>query len=85
MTDGGSDDDDDNSETKSMVSMANRKRKLNTISGSNKRIHMDNSIKNEIDTDSDSNHEPTERSMSANENDDGGSSRMSDLDDGEYQ
>lgn len=81
MTDGGSDDDD--SENKSVISMANRKRKLNSISGSNKRIHMENSIKIDTDnTDSDSNHEYTDRPMSSNDNDDGASSRMSDFDDG---
>lgn len=82
MTDGGSDDDD--SENKSVIPMANRKRKLNPISGSNKRVHMENLIKIDTDnTDSDSNHEYTDRPMSSNDNDDA-SSRISDFDDGKY-
>lgn len=83
MTDGVS-DDDDNSESKSVDSMANRKRKLNTILGSNKRMHVEYPAKAETtDNDSDSNHEHTDRTASINDNDDCGSSRMSDFDDGE--
>lgn len=83
MTDGVS-DDDDNSESKSVDSMANRKRKLNTILGSNKRMHVEYPVKAETtDNDSDSNHEHTDRTASINDNDDCGSSRMSDFDDGE--
>lgn len=84
MTDGVSDDDDDNSENKSVDSMANRKRKLNSILGSNKRMHVEQSIKGDIDFDSDSNHENMDRATSVNDNDDGGSSRMSDFDDGKW-
>lgn len=83
MTDGVS-DDDDNSESKSVDSMANRKRKLNTILGSNKRMHVDYSVKAETDHDSDSNHDNTDRTASLNDNDDCGSSRMSDFDDGKF-
>lgn len=82
MTDGVSDDDDDNCESKSVDSMANRKRKLNTILGSNKRMHVEQPIKSETDADSDSNHENNDRATSINDNDDGASSRMSDFDDG---
>lgn len=81
MTDGVS-DDEDNSESKSGDSMANRKRKLNTILGSNKRMHVEPVIKIETDFDSDSNHENTDHGTSLNDNDDGASSRMSDFDDG---
>lgn len=82
MTDGVS-DDDDNSESKSVDSMANRKRKLNTILCSNKRMHVEQAIgKTDTDIDSDSNHEANEHGMSINDNDDGASSRMSDFDDG---
>ncbi|XP_055317113.1 uncharacterized protein LOC129576294 isoform X2 [Sitodiplosis mosellana] len=81
MTDGVS-DDDDNSESKSVDSMANRKRKLNTILGSNKRMHVEQPIKTETDPDSDSNHDNNDRATSINDNDDGTSSRMSDFDDG---
>lgn len=81
MTDGVS-DDDDNSENKSVDSMANRKRKLNTILGSNKRMHVEYPAKAETDLDSDSNHDNTDRTASINDNDDCGSSRMSDFDDG---
>lgn len=81
MTDGVS-DDDDNSESKSVDSMANRKRKLNTILGSNKRMHVEQPIKAETDADSDSNHENNDHATSVNDNDDGASSRMSDFDDG---
>lgn len=83
MTDGVS-DDDDNSEIKSVDSMANRKRKLNTILGSNKRMHVDQLVKAEADFDSDSNHENNDRGTSLNDNDDGASSRMSDFDDGKF-
>ncbi|XP_031640146.1 uncharacterized protein LOC116352044 isoform X2 [Contarinia nasturtii] len=81
MTDGVS-DDDDNCESKSVDSMANRKRKLSTILGSNKRMHVEQTIKSETDADSDSNHENNDRATSINDNDDGASSRMSDFDDG---
>lgn len=83
MTDGVS-DDDDNSESKSVDSMANRKRKLNTILGSNKRMHVEQLAKAETDFDSDSNHENNDHATSLNDNDDGASSRMSDFDDGEF-
>lgn len=83
MTDGVS-DDDDNSENKSVDSMANRKRKLNTILGSNKRMHVEYPAKAETDQDSDSNHDNTDRTASINDNDDCGSSRMSDFDDGKF-
>lgn len=78
MTDGVS-DDDDNCESKSVESMANRKRKLNSILGSNKRMHVEQPIKAETDFDSDEN---TDQAASLNDNDDGASSRMSDFDDG---
>lgn len=78
MTDGVS-DDDEHFENKSVDSMANRKRKLNTILGSNKRMHIEQPIKTETDADSDSNHD---QENSVNDNDDGTSSRMSDFDDG---
>lgn len=81
MTDGVS-DDDENCESKSVDSMANRKRKLNTILGSNKRIHVEQTIKTETDPDSDSNHENNDHATSINDNDDAASSRMSDFDDG---
>lgn len=81
MTDGVS-DDDDNYESKSVDSMANRKRKLNTILGSNKRMHIESAIKVETDADSDSNHDNNDQAASVNDNDDGTSSRMSDFDDG---
>lgn len=81
MTDGVS-DDDEHYESKSVDSMANRKRKLNTILGSNKRMHIEQPIKAETDPDSDSNHDPA---TSVNDNDDGTSSRMSDFDDGKRQ
>lgn len=85
MTDGVS-DDDDNSESKSVDSMANRKRKLNTILCSNKRMHVEQAIgKTDTDIDSDSNHEANEHGTSINDNDDGASSRMSDFDDGKHQ
>lgn len=82
MTDGVS-DDDDNSESTSVDSMANRKRKLNTILCSNKRMHVEPAIgKADTDNDSDSNHEANDHGTSINDNDDGTSSRMSDFDDG---
>lgn len=82
MTDGVS-DDDDNSEIKSVDSMANRKRKLNTILCSNKRMYVEQAIgKVDTDIDSDSNHEANDHGTSINDNDDGTSSRMSDFDDG---
>lgn len=80
---GGVSDDDDNCENKSVDSMANRKRKLNTILGSNKRMHVELPIKAETDFDSDSNNENNDRATSLNDNDDGASSRMSDFDDGQ--
>lgn len=54
--------------------MANRKRKLNTIVGANKRMHLD---RRALDGDSDSTHD-----QSSNENDDGDNSRLSHLEDG---
>ena len=84
MTDGVS-DDDDNSESRSVDSMANRKRKLNTILCSNKRMHVEQAIgKADTDIDSDSNHEVNDHGTSTNDNDDGASSRMSDFDDGKW-
>lgn len=82
---GGVSDDDNNSESKSVDSMTNRKRKLNTILCSNKRMHVEQTIsKADTDIDSDSNHETNDRGTSVNNNDDGGSSRMSDFDDGKF-
>lgn len=84
MTDDVSDDDDDEDEdedleSKSVDSMANRKRKLCTILGTNKRMHMD---KHDTEFDSDSNQGNSDHQTSAIDNEDGASSRMSDFDDG---
>lgn len=76
----GASDDDDNCDNKSVDSAANRKRKLNIILGSNKRMHVERATKS--DNDSDSTHDNTDRATSLNDNDDGASSRMSDFDDG---
>lgn len=64
--------------------MANRKRKLNTLLCSNKRIHVEQAVgKADSDIDSDSNHETNDHEANMNDNDDGASSRLSDFDDGE--
>lgn len=79
------DDDDEHDEgidglgNQSIDSNATRKRKLNTILGTNKRIHLD---RRAMDCDSDSDSQHNDRVTGGTENDDGDNSVMSHLDDG---
>lgn len=77
------DDDDEHDEgidglgNQSIDSNSTRKRKLNTIMGNNKRMHLD---RRAMDSDSDS--QQNDRLVAGTENDDGDNSMMSHLDDG---
>lgn len=89
MTDSVSENDDDDEHdgtmyglgSRSIDSTATRKRKLNPIAGPNKRMHLDRRTTGDYDSDSNSEH--NDRAAGSTENDDGDSSRMSHLDDGE--